>query len=109
VVVSPRALTTSTILKLVWPQEVLSVSFLSGFKAETLELVVPQRCRHNFKKLKDLKFPRGAILGAIMRDGTAIVPVGDNMIKPHDRVMIFAVPEAIPRLNDFFEVGRWGL
>lgn len=109
VVVSPRILTSSAILKLIWPQEVVSVSFLGGAGAETMELMVPERCRANYKKLKEVKFPRGAILGAIMRDGAALVPIGDDMIMPGDRVMVFAVPEAIAKVNEFFEVGRRGL
>ena len=105
-VVSPRSLTTSTILKLILPQEVVSVSFLGGADAETLELIVPERCRANYKKLKELKFPKGAILGSIMRDNTAIVPVGDDVIMPGDKVMVFTLPEAVSRVNEFFEVGR---
>ena len=108
VVVSPRSLTTSTILKLIWPKEVVSVSFLGGADAETMELIVPERCRANHRKLKELKFPKGAILGSIMRNNTAIVPIGDDVIMPGDRVMVFTLPEAVSRVNDFFEVGRQG-
>ncbi len=105
-VVSPRSLTTSTILKLILPQEVVSVSFLGGADAETMELIVPERCRANYKKLKELRFPKGAILGSIMRDNTAIVPVGDDVLMPGDKVMVFTLPEAVSRVNEFFEVGR---
>lgn len=107
-VVSPRLLTASTILKLIWPTEILSVNFLGGFDAESMELIVPEHCKANHKKLKQLKFPKGAIIGSIMRGDSVIVPIGDDIILPGDRVMIFALPQAISKVNEFFEVGKKG-
>ncbi|PKM83190.1 MAG: Trk system potassium transporter TrkA [Firmicutes bacterium HGW-Firmicutes-14] len=109
VVVSPRILTASTILKLILPQEVVSVSFLGGANAETMEIIVPEKCKANYKKLKDIRFPRGAIIGSIMRGDSVIVPTGEDQILPLDRVMIFALPDAVTRVNNFFEVGRRGI
>ncbi len=107
-VVSPRLLTSSTILKLIVPNEILSVNFLGGYDAETMELIVPENCRANYKKLKDLKIPKGSIIGSIMRNNNVIVPIGDDIIMPGDRIMIFALPQAIPKVNEFFDVGRRG-
>jgi len=109
VVVCPRILTASAILKLIWPQEVVSVSFLGGAKAETMEIIVPGHCKANYRKLNEIKFPSGAIIGAIMRGDSVIVPIGDDAIMPGDRVMVFALPEAIVKVNEFFEVGKRGL
>lgn len=107
-VVSPRTLTASTILKLIWPNEILSITFLGGTQAETMELIVPEQCKASYKKLKELKFPKGAIIGSIMRGDTVIVPIGEDMILPGDRVAIFALPGAIARVNELFEAGKRG-
>lgn len=107
-VISPRLLTSSTILKLIVPTEILSVNFLGGYDAETMELIVPENCRANYKMLKQLNFPAGAIIGSIMRKNTVIVPIGDDVIMPGDRIMVFVLPQAISKVNEFFDVGRKG-
>jgi trk system potassium uptake protein TrkA len=59
------------------------------------------------KRLRDLRFPRGAIVGAIVRpDGTVVVPRGNETINGGDRVILFALETVIPRLEAAFHTGR---
>jgi trk system potassium uptake protein len=39
-----------------------------------------------------------------VRDKEIIIPRGQNMIKPHDHLIIFALKDAIPKLEKLFTV-----
>jgi len=54
--------------------------------------------------LSEVKFPKEAIVGAIVRDGEIIIPRGHNMIKPHDHLIIFALKDTIPKIEKLFTV-----
>ena len=47
------------------------------------------------KPLKDIKEPKGAIIGAIEREGKVIIPKGDDMVLPGDKVLIFTLRSSI--------------
>ena len=67
-----------------------------------IELVVPYNSKIIKKPLKTLKFPRHAIIGAIVRGDDVIVPTGNDFIDLNDRVMVFALPESIKKVEKFF-------
>lgn len=102
VAVSPRMLTAGAILQFIRRGDIVSVTLLGSAKAEMIELVVPDSSKIVKKPLKKLKFPRHAIIGAIVRGNDVIVPTGDDFINPGDRVMVFALPEAIKKVEKFF-------
>ena len=41
----------------------------------------------------EVKFPKGAIVGAIVRNEEIIIPRGNNMIRPHDHLILFALKD----------------
>jgi len=104
--VSPRMLTAGAIYKFIRKGQIVSVNVLVGAKAEAMELIVPEDSRVAHKMLKDLKFPKGAILGAIQRAGEVIIPTGLDTIEPGDKVMVFSIPKAIVKVEEFFNRGR---
>jgi Trk K+ transport system NAD-binding subunit len=55
------------------------------------------------RKLRDLRLPRGTLVGAIARpDGEVIVPRGDASIEAGDRVLFFSLESAVPALETAF-------
>ena len=107
--VSPRLAAVDRILQFVRKGRVLSVTTFREEEAEALELVATEKSKYVGKKLRDLRFPRGSIVGAIVRpDGEALVPRGDVEIQPGDRVLFFALESVVPELESAFlvESGR---
>ena len=51
------------------------------------------------RPLKDIQFPRGAIVGAVVRDRDIIIPTGATVILPGDRVIIFSLTSAIAEVE----------
>lgn len=100
--VSPRLAAGAVILKHVRRGGVLSLATVEGSNAEVLEIEVPAECAMVRTPLKDLTFPHGAIIGAIVRQGSYIIPTGDTMLHPQDRVVIFTLPEALPKVESYF-------
>ncbi|MGI6552941.1 MAG: Trk system potassium transporter TrkA [Clostridia bacterium] len=102
ITISPRVLTAETILKFIRKGDIVSVSLLGGAKAEMLEFIAPENSIIVNKPLRTLKFPVGAIIGAISRQEKVIIPSGDDLILTGDHVIVFALPEAIKKVETFF-------
>ncbi len=102
VAVSPRLLTASAILKFIRKGRIISISLINGDKAEMIELVVPDKSKIVNKHLRDLSFPEGAIIGSIYRGDDVFIPSGNDYIVPGDRVVVFALPKAVHKVETFF-------
>ncbi|MEW6488213.1 MAG: Trk system potassium transporter TrkA [Thermodesulfobacteriota bacterium] len=100
--ISPRLSTASAILKYVRRGGVLSVATVEENQAEVLELLVTPEFRWLGRPLKTLEFPAGAIIGAVVRGPDAFIPDGETALQPGDRAVTFALPEAVPTVEDFF-------
>jgi trk system potassium uptake protein TrkA len=102
VCISPRLATASAILKYVRRGEVLSVDMVEACEAEVMELILPSERRVIGKKLSAINFPRGSIIGAVMRGDEILVPSGDDCLLAGDRVIVFALPDAVAKVEKFF-------
>jgi trk system potassium uptake protein TrkA len=51
-----------------------------------------------------VKFPEGAIVGAVIRGEEIIIPKGETIIKANDRLIIFAMQQVVPQLEDLLTV-----
>ena len=98
-IVSPRLAAINTILQHVRRGKVLSAMALKGAEAEALEAVALESSDIVGKPLRDIPFPKGALVVAIMRGEKVIVPTGDSVIMPQDRIIIFSTPQGIPQVE----------
>lgn len=106
--VSPRILTGNRILMLVGRFPVLSAALLHDGRAEVVELVAEVGSRVAGKKIgKEIRFPKGTILGAIVRGQDVIVPGAGDTIQPGDTCIAFALAPAVDALSRMFR-GRKG-
>ena len=101
--VSVRVATVDQVMQFVRKGSVLSVTTFRQEEAEAIELIASESSRYVGKKLRDIKMPRGAIVGAIARpDGEVLIPRGDAAIEPGDRVIFFALESIVPELESAF-------
>lgn len=101
--VSPRQAAASAILKYVRRGEIISVTAIEESNAEVLEILVRKGSSILGKPLKDLLFPPGAIIGAIVHGQGYEIPNGESVLEAGDRVVIFALPGALPQVERFFD------
>ncbi len=51
-----------------------------------------------------VKFPKGAILGAIVRGEEVIIPRGDSIVRPKDHLIILCLEKVVPKLEKLLTV-----
>jgi trk system potassium uptake protein TrkA len=103
-VVSPRLSAINTILQHIRKGKVLSAISIKGEQAEVIEAVALETSDIVDKPLKNIAFPKGAMVAGIIRKEDIIIPTGDSVIKPEDRIIIFARREAIPGVEKILSV-----
>jgi len=103
-VVSPRLSAVRAILQYIRRGKVISVAPLKGEHAEAIEAEALETSDIVDTPLSHIKFPKGALVGAIVRGDEIIIPKGDSMIKCKDRLIIFALREVIPKLEKLLTV-----
>jgi len=103
-VVSPRLSAVRAILQHIRRGKIVSVAPLKGEHAEAIEAEALETSDIVNVPLADVKFPKGAIIGAIVRDEEVIIPRGDSIIRPKDRLIIFALQPIIPKLEKLLTV-----
>ena len=103
VVFSPRLLTAGAILRQVRRDEIVSVTLMEGAKAEAIEMDIPADSRLTDKPLREIKFPRRVLVGAVVRNGSTFIPNGDSVLNIGDRVVLFTLPDHAAKVLDFVE------
>ena len=103
-VVNTRLSAINTILQHVRRGKVLSAMSIKGEQAEVLEALALETSDIVGKPLRKIAFPKGALVIGIMRGQNILVPSGDSIIEPGDRIIIFAVRKAIPRVEAILAV-----
>jgi len=106
IVLNPRHVIVGEALMHVRRGHIHSVTPVPGSRAEIIEFEVPAGCQALNAPLKELKFPTNALVGAIVRDGLMRIPNGDSRISAGDTVVVFTLPEAIPRIEKLFDRSR---
>jgi trk system potassium uptake protein TrkA len=97
-IVSPRLSAANSILRYVRQGTVIS-SISIKEEAEALEVIAQPATPLVNKPIKDLDFPRGAIVLCLIRGQEVIIPTGNSVIHPGDRVMILTVSQNIDQVE----------
>ena len=102
-VINKKLLTAGRIFKFTISSKARFVKYMSGTKAEVLEYTVPPGSAITKAPLKDLGFPKGAVIGGVVRGSEAFIAVGDTHIEAYDRVAVFSMPESVKEVDRFFK------
>ncbi len=103
-VVSPRLSAINTILQHIRRGKVLSAISIKGEQAEVMEALALETSDIVDKPLSQIAFPKGALVAGIIRRDKIIIPSGDSVIQPDDRIIIFARRQAIPKIEKILAV-----
>jgi trk system potassium uptake protein TrkA len=102
VAISPRRMTASAILRFVRAGAVVSAAVLDKSLGEVLEFVIDSSCPVCGRRLAELDFPRGAIVGALVRNEEVWVPDGRTELGESDVAVVFTLPEAVRSVEKLF-------
>ena len=100
--INKKLIAANIISRFIRRANVISAVNIPGIDADVLEYVVKPGSAITKKAVKDLKFPEGAIVGGYIRDDTGCITVGDTIFQDDDKVVVFALPKAVSKVEDFF-------
>lgn len=109
VIVSPRVATIGSVLAHIRRGDVVSVHSFRRGKAEAIEAIAHGDARSSKvigRGVREIPFPPGTGVGAIVRDGKVIIPNVNTIIEPEDHVIVFMDNKScITDVEALFQVG----
>lgn len=100
--INKKLIAANNISRFIRKGEVVAIATLEGVDAEVLEYKASYDSPATKKPVKDLHFPKEAIIGGIIRGDESFITVGETQIKPNDKVVVFSLPDAVDKLTKFF-------
>ena len=100
--INKKLLAANDIFRYVRKGNVEAITSLHGVDAEVIEYIIAKSNRLTKKPLKELHFPDTALIGGIIRGEDTIIPNGSTVLQLGDRVIVFAKPQSIRRLDELF-------
>jgi trk system potassium uptake protein TrkA len=94
VTVNPRQITAEEIVRFAHDPRTQQVVMLEGDRFEVLDITTKRQSEYVGLAFKDMPI-RGAVIGAIVRDGRAVFPRSDEVLRPGDRVIVFTASERV--------------
>ena len=86
--INPRAVTAEEIVRFAHDPRTQQVAMIEGNRYEVLDVTTRESSRYIGMAFRDMPV-HGSIIGAIVRNGGAIFPHGDDVLQAGDRVIIF--------------------
>lgn len=103
--ISPRTTTVSSILQHIRHGLVKSVYSIGDSEAEVIEAQVLGTSSLAGQIVREIKWPKGSILGAIRLDGVTRIPKGDTKLEEGAVITIFALSKDISDIESMLQVG----
>ncbi|AXX97906.1 Trk system potassium transporter TrkA [Profundibacter amoris] len=102
--INPRATTVSSILRHIRHGRVRAVYSIGDAEAEVIEAQVMSTSPITGKKIADIDFPEGVLVGAIMKDNKVVRPRGDTRIDEGDVIVLFSMPDDVLEVERLLQV-----
>ncbi|MCC0076734.1 MAG: Trk system potassium transporter TrkA [Rhodobacter sp.] len=102
--INPRATTVSSILRHVRHGRVRSIYTIGDGEAEVIEAQVLSTSPLAGRKIGNIGFPEGALVGAVNKRGTFVKPTGATELQEGDVLVIFALSKDVPEIERLLQV-----
>jgi trk system potassium uptake protein TrkA len=102
--INPRATTVSSILRHIRHGRVRGVYSIGDAEAEVIEAQVLSTSSIAGKKIKDVNFPEGVMVGAVLKGDNVVKPTSETRIEEGDVISIFAMANEVPEVERLLQV-----
>ena len=102
--INPRATTVSSILRHIRHGRVRAVYSIGDAEAEVIEAEVLSTSPLAGKRISDIDFPEGVLVGAVRKGDQVMRPLGSTRIDEGDVVAIFAMATDVPEVERLMQV-----
>ena len=100
--INKKLLAANNIFRYVRKGEVVAMTKLNNMNAEILEFEVKPTSKICDQFIKNIDFPRSAIIGGVIRHDEGLIALGDFKIKAFDKVVVCCLPKAIKSVEKLF-------
>jgi len=101
-VINKKLITAGRLFKFTLSGKARLVKYMSGTDAEVLEYTVAPGSAVTQGSLKDISFPKDAVIGGVIRGSESYIAIGSTRIEPYDRVVVFALPHTVKDIDRLF-------
>ncbi len=102
--INPRATTVSSILRHIRHGRVRTVYSIGDAEAEVIEAQVLSTSPLAGRVIRDIEFPEGVLVGAVMKGRNVIKPLSDTRIEEGDVIALFAMSSDVPEVERLLQV-----
>lgn len=100
--INKKLIAANNIFRFVRKGTIEAITSLHGVEAEVIEFVVTKSNQLTKSSLRKLPFPATAHIGGVIRGENVFIPNGDFCLEVDDKVIVFAMPEAIAKVEQLF-------
>ncbi len=101
--INKKLIAANHIFRFVRKGKVAAITTLSGVNAEVIEFIIEHESKLTEHAIHELDFPDAALIGGVIRGNQAFIPGGNFKMAVGDKVIIFALPKAIRRIEKMFK------
>ncbi len=102
--INPRATTVSSILRHIRHGKVRAIYSIGDAEAEVIEAQVLSTSPLAGRLIRDIEFPEGVLVGAVMKGDKVMKPVGDLRVEEGDVIALFAMASDVPEVERLLQV-----
>ena len=103
--ISPKRAVANDILRFVRRGNIADAHMLGDHEGELLAFQVPEDAGHRVvgKKVRDIEFPPGVMLGAIVNEERTSIVNGDTVLRAGDNLLVVAKTSAMGEVEKLFD------
>jgi len=102
--INPRATTVSSILQHIRHGRIRSVYSIGDAEAEIIEAQVLGTSPAAGVKISDIDWPKGVMVGALLKAGKVVKPTGATVLEEGDMVCVFSMQADVAAVEKLFQV-----
>lgn len=102
--INPRATTVSSILRHIRHGKVRAIYSLGDSEAEMIEAQVLSTSPLAGRLIREIEFPEGVLVGALMKGEKVMKPTGDTRIESGDIIALFAMAKDVREVERLLQV-----
>ncbi len=100
--INRKLIAANNIFRHVRRGDISAITSFHGVNAEVIEFVAKPRSKITRKRIKDLNFPKRALIGGLIRGEESYIVSGDFQVHAEDHVVVFTMPDAIRDVEKLF-------
>ncbi|MBT8413438.1 MAG: Trk system potassium transporter TrkA, partial [Boseongicola sp.] len=102
--INPRGTTVSSILRHIRHGRVRGVYSIGDAEAEVIEAQILSTSPLAGKQIREIDFPEGVLVGAVMKGEKVVKPTGSTRIEEGDVIVVFTMASDVPEVERLFQV-----